>query len=104
MSNKEIPPKEGRDDQKVKWYVPATEPIIKKNKVITILVLPLPAVNKVPEPQPPPNCMARPNIKDPITTDKLTGAIAPTIVPSYTKLLEPMTKEKTIAAKASIKN
>ena len=48
---------------------------------MAIFPLPLLAVNNVPEPQPPANCMARPNINDPITTDKLTGATVPIILP-----------------------
>ena len=56
--------------------------IIKKINVITIFIFPLPAVNKVPEPQPPPSCIAKPKIKDPTRTEIPTGAIAPIIVPS----------------------
>ena len=61
--------------------IPIKEPIIKKINVITIFIFPLPAVNKVPEPHPPPSCIAKPKIKDPTKTETPTGAIAPIMVP-----------------------
>ena len=41
--------------------------------------LPPPAVNSVPEAQPPPSCMPMPKINEPITTDTLTGETLPSI-------------------------
>ena len=39
---------------------------------------PPPTVNSVPEPQPPPNCMPKPKISEPMTTDRPTGPVMPT--------------------------
>jgi hypothetical protein len=50
---------------------------MKKSRVTSMRALPPPTVNSVPEPQPPPSCMPRPNMAAPSSTETPTGAIAP---------------------------
>src|SRR5664280_264111 len=57
---------------------PTTEPTMKNSSVRTILVLPPPTENKVPDAQPPPSCMPTPKRKDPTATDTPTGETNPT--------------------------
>ena len=73
-------PKDGKDNHQGKCSVPSNDPKIKKIRVINIRELPPPTVNNVPEPHPPPSCIPKPNIKDPITTETLIGPKAPTIL------------------------
>ncbi len=51
---------------------------MKNTSVTSMRAEPPPTVNSVPEPQPPPSCMPRPNIVAPTSTETPTGANAPT--------------------------
>ena len=57
--------------------VPITEPMMKKNSVISIRVLPPPTLKSVPDAQPPPSCMPRPKMNAPAATPTPTGEIEP---------------------------
>ena len=46
---------------------------MKKTSVTSMRVEPPPTVNSVPEPQPPPSCMPRPNMAAPSSTETPTG-------------------------------
>lgn len=50
---------------------------MKNSSVITMRALPPPAVNSVPEAQPPPSCMPMPNRKAPTTTETPMGETKP---------------------------
>ncbi len=69
--------KAGRLCHQLKWAVPISEPTMKNARVISMRALPPPAVNRVPEAQPPPSCMPTPNRKAPNTTDTPMGATKP---------------------------
>src|SRR5450830_1116980 len=60
------------------WCVAINEPQIKKNSVTNMRALPPPTVNRVPDAQPPPNCMPMPKMNAPNTTDTPAGATSPT--------------------------
>ena len=77
--DRDIIPREGRDNHQGKCSVPIKDPNIKKIRVINIRVFPPPTVNKVPEPHPPPSCIPKPNKKDPTRTEIPIGPKAPTI-------------------------
>ena len=57
--------------------VPTTEPMMKKNRVISMRVLPPPTLNSVPDAQPPPSCMPRPKRNAPAATPTPTGETDP---------------------------
>jgi hypothetical protein len=57
--------------------VPTTEPMMKKNSVTSMRVLPPPTLNSVPEAQPPPSCMPRPKMNAPTATPTPIGEIEP---------------------------
>jgi hypothetical protein len=57
--------------------VPTTDPMMKKNSVITMRVLPPPTLNSVPDAQPPPSCMPRPKMNAPAATPTPIGEIDP---------------------------
>src|SRR5687767_7075609 len=59
------------------WAVPMTEPMMKKNSVISIRVLPPPTLNNVPDAQPPPSCMPRPKMNAPAATPTPIGDTEP---------------------------
>ena len=57
--------------------VPITEPMMKKNSVISMRVLPPPTLNSVPDAQPPPSCMPRPKMNAPAATPTPIGDTEP---------------------------
>ena len=63
--------------QKSQWAVAQTEPAMKNTSVIIIRVLPPPAVNRVPDAQPPPNCMPMPKVNAPMADATPMGKIYP---------------------------
>ncbi len=67
----------GSDSHQSKWTVASTEPTTKKRSVTSMRALPPPAVNSVPEAQPPPICMPMPNRKAPTTTPVESGETRP---------------------------
>ena len=60
--------------------VPITEPMMKKNSVISMRVLPPPTLKSVPDAQPPPSCMPRPKMNAPAATPTPIGEIEPRTV------------------------
>src|SRR5690606_31793297 len=60
-----------------KCAVPISAPVIKAASVISILVLPPPTVKSVPDAQPPPSCMPRPNVNDPTNREIPIDPMAP---------------------------
>ena len=77
LSTSETAGSDGRLCHQLKCAVPITEPTQKKIRVITMRALPPPTVNSVPEAQPPPSCMPRPNRKAPTTTEVPSGETKP---------------------------
>ncbi len=57
----------------VQCQAPMTEPAMNASSVISILVLPPPTVNSVPEAHPAPSCMPMPKTNAPKTTARLSG-------------------------------
>jgi hypothetical protein len=57
--------------------VPIREPAIKNASTINMRVLPPPAVNSVPDAQPPPSCMPMPKMNAPASTDSPAGDTEP---------------------------
>ena len=68
LSTTETGSKAGSAIHQSKWIVASSEPMMKKARVISMRALPPPAVNSVPEAQPPPSCMPTPNMKAPTIT------------------------------------
>ena len=73
----EIEPMLGVADHHGRCQAPTAEPMMKKAKVTSIRVLPPPAVYSVPEAQPPPSCMPRPNMNAPAKTETPTAPYSP---------------------------
>ena len=67
-----------RSVQKPRWLAPRKLPIAKKGSATRLTALPLPALTKVPEPQPNTICIAIPKTNAPPTIAKPIGACAPT--------------------------
>ena len=77
LPDSEIGSKPGVSCHSDQCQVPITEPTMKAASVMSMRALPPPAVNKVPEAQPPPSCMPRPNRKAPQITARLSGETLP---------------------------
>ncbi len=75
--------KAGKLCHQAKCAVPITDPTIKNTSVISMRALPPPAVNSVPDAQPPPSCIPTPKINAPTNTEIPMGETKPrTSVPN----------------------
>ena len=77
FSPKETDPIPGSFDHHSISRLPQSPPIQKNTNTNTMRRFPPPTVNKVPDPQPPPNCIPIPNRNAPNAMEMLTGAMAP---------------------------
>ncbi|MNN31878.1 hypothetical protein D3C81_1455810 [compost metagenome] len=73
----EVAGNDGKANHQSAWCVAVTEPMMKNSSVTSILALPPPTVNSVPEAQPPPSCMPIPKMNAPNTTETPAGATSP---------------------------
>ena len=73
----ETAPMSGNDHHQSMCRLAQKQPTQKNTSTTAMRTLPPAAVNKVPDAQPPPNCMPMPKMKAPNTIDHPTGATAP---------------------------
>ena len=73
----ETGPRLGSAYQNGACIVPIRDPAMNAARATAMRTLPPPTVNRVPEAQPPPNCMPMPNRNAPTSTEIPTGAMAP---------------------------
>ncbi len=101
LVTREVGGRLGRANHQPRCWVAISEPMTKNSRVTSIRALPPPAVNRVPEAQPPPSCMPMPNRKAPITTEVDSGETLPRTA-SPNRLPAPRAGKNSSTARASI--